>query len=261
MERRSALLLSVGVFVVGAVIALVLARPPGAAPFGAGSTVSPSPRASMPPLMETADLYAAFAKGGVASSSGTPTTLSTVSAGDLVLPTGRVVATDIFFVDTEPFARSLPAGRHPVSLLWSTQDPALGGDVAAAMIRVAPGDPVSWELALVAGQDPATLKPDEFFGYGVDSGTGCFASAEALAVLTAENFDSYAERVQKGMSPSDGVFNSTVDLTVDEATGANVIGFRSGYGDGAYPSWFGLDADGEPLVLLTDFGILDARPS
>lgn len=254
-------MMGVGVFGVGAVLAVVLARAPRLAPFKAGSGVSPSREASVPPLMETADLYAAFADGGVASSYGTPTALATVKAGELVLPTGRVVAADIFFFDTEPFARNLPAGRYPVSLLSSTQDAAFGGDVAAAMIRVAPGDPVSWELAPVPGQDPATLKPDEFFGYGVDSGTGCFASVEALAVLIAGDFDSYADRVQTGLFASKGVFIRSVDITVDPASGVNVIGFRSGYGDGAYPSRFGLDAHGRPLALLTDFGILDAPGS
>jgi len=38
-----------------------------------------------------------------------------------------------------------------------------------------------------------------------------------------------------------------------------VIGFPSGYGDGSYPSYFGLDRHGNnPLVVLTAFGILDA---
>ena len=115
----------------------------------------------------------------------------------------------------------------------------------------------------MAGQDPATLKPGEFFGYGVDSGTGCFASTEAVEVLLQGDFDEYGDKVHKGMFPSDDVadWKSSVDVTVDPATGTNVIGFSSGFGDGAYPSWFGLDANGEPLVLLTDFGILDVSAS
>jgi hypothetical protein len=151
-------------------------------------------------------------------------------------------------------------GRHPVLLLSSARDPELPGDAAAAMIRAAPGDPVSWELALLAGQDPSTLQPGEYFGYGVDSGTGCFASSEAVGVLTGGDFDEYGDRVHDAMFPSDDVatWKSSVNVVVDPASGANVIGFSSGFGDGAYPSYFGLDADGEPVVLLTDFGILEA---
>ena len=209
--------------------------------------------------MAVEDLYAALGTGGDATSAGEPTVLSSVPAGDLVLPSGRVVAADVFFFTTEPFTRTLPAGRYPVLLLSSARDPDVVGDVAAAMIRMAPGDPVTWEMALVPGEDPATLGSGEFFGYPVDSGTGAFASAEAVDRLMRDGAgEDYADQISDGLFPSEGVYNQSVEVTVDAASGANVIGFPSGFGDGAYPSWFGLDAGGEPLVLLTDFGILDA---
>jgi hypothetical protein len=259
MDRRASLLFGVGLFAAVATVGLVILGPP-ARMEGVAARAPQDAMASLPPLLSTEDVYAAFAEGGTATSGGEPTVLSAVPAGELMLPTGRVVAADVFFFNTEPFTRRLPAGRHPVLLLSSSRDPGVAGDVAAAMIRVAPGDPVSWELALVPGQDPSSLQPGEFFGYGVDSGTGCFASAEAVAALTAGDFDEYSDQVQDGMFPSDDVadWKHSVDVVVDQASGANVIGFTSGFGDGGYPSWFGLDADGEPLVLLTDFGILEA---
>ena len=253
-----------GLVAVAGTIGLLLIRPVGGAPSRLPrASQPPETLVSLPPLLSTGQVYSAFVDGGAAWSGGERTLLSTVEAGDLVLPTGRVVASDVFFFTTEPFIRSLPAGRHPVVLLSSARDPDLVGDIAAAMIRAAPGDPVSWELALVAGQDPTTLQPGEFFGYGVDSGTGCFASAEAVDVLTRGDFDAYSDRIQQGMFPSDDVadWKASVEVMVDPATSANVIGFRSGFGDGAYPSWFGLDANGEPLVLLTDFGILEVSAS
>jgi hypothetical protein len=253
-----------GLVVVAGTIGLLLIRPGGGSPIRLPRASQPSETfASLPPLLSTGEVYAAFADGGAAWSGGERTLLSTVQAGELVLPTGRVVASDVFFFSTEPFIRRLPAGRHPVFLLSSARDPDLAGDVAAAIIRAAPGDPVSWELALVEGQDPTTLQPGEFFGYGVDSGTGCFASLEAVDVLTRGDLDAYSDRIQQGMFPSDNVadWKTSVEVTVDPATGTNVIGFSSGFGDGAYPSWFGLDANGEPLVLLTDFGILDVSAS
>jgi hypothetical protein len=257
-----------GLFVVAGTLGLLLVRPGGDGPFQLPRASQPPETLAslppLPPLLSTGEIYAAFIDGGAAWSGGERTLLSAVNAGGLVLPTGRVVASDVFFFSTEPFTRRLPAGRHPVFLLSSARDPDLAGDVAAAMIRAAPGDPVSWELALVAGQDPTTLQPGEFFGYGVDSGTGCFASPEAVEALTlGDDFDEYGDRVHEAMFPSDIVadWKSSVDITVDPATGTNVIGFSSGFGDGAYPSWFGLDANGRPLVLLTDFGILEVTAS
>jgi hypothetical protein len=211
--------------------------------------------------MDVSDVYARFEALGRAGSFGEPVGLSVKEAGELVLPTGRVVAADVFFFNTEPFSRALPVGRHPVTLLQIERAGAaeLGDyrEVAAAMIRVADGAPVSWELALVAGQDPSALGPDEFFGYAVDSGTGCFASAEAARA--ASRSETYGDEVLARLFPAENEYHNVADIVVDPATGANVIGFPSGYGDGAYPSYFGLDRAGEPLVLLTDFRILDAE--
>lgn len=261
MERRSAQLITV-VLVVAALVGvgLIFARQVGLGPNGLGSDGSPSSEPSFPELMAVEDLYEAFGAGGTAISGGDPVALSALPAGELVLPTGRVVAADVFFFTTEPFSRRLPVGRYPVLLLSSARDSDLVGANAAAMIRVAPGDPVSWEMAVTPGLDVTTLQPGEFFGYPVDSGTGAFASAEAVERLsTGNDGDGYADRVSSGLYPSDGVYNPSVDITVDAASGVNVIAFVSGFGDGSYPSWFGLDEEGRPLVLLTDFGILEAR--
>jgi Protein of unknown function (DUF4241) len=43
---------------------------------------------------------------------------------------------------------------------------------------------VTWEPALRPGEDPATLQPDEFFGFGVDTGTGCFLDASAVPAMS-----------------------------------------------------------------------------
>jgi hypothetical protein len=43
---------------------------------------------------------------------------------------------------------------------------------------------------------------------------------------------------------------------LDSETGANLVSFRSGDGDGCYASYFGLAADGSAACLVTDFGLL-----
>ena len=60
------------------------------------------------------------------------------------------------------------------------------------------------------------------------------------------------------MFPSGTETHVTVDVPVGDPAGLNVIAFQSGFGDGGYMSYFGLDASGRPLVLLTNFDILDA---
>ena len=184
MEHRSGLLVGV-VLIVAALVGagLILARQVGLSIDGTEKGGSPTPLASFPPPMAVEDLYAAFEVGGSATSAGDPTALSTVPAA---MSCCRPVGSSPPTCSSSRRSRSrgaLPVGRHPVLLLSSARDPDLVGDVAAAMIRVAPGDPVSWELAVVPGQDVTTLQPGEFFGYPVDSGTGAFASAEAVESL------------------------------------------------------------------------------
>lgn len=40
----------------------------------------------------------------------------------------------------------------------------------------------------------------------------------------------------------------------------NIICFRSGFGDGSYPSFFGFDANGQVCQLVTDFGLFYDEP-
>ncbi len=208
--------------------------------------------------MSVEELYVAIRTPGTGTSFGEPVTLAVEAAGDVVLLSGRLVASDAFIIDVGPFTESLPPGRHRVSVLRIDFE---SGDrrLAAAMVRVATGDPVRWEPALLAGQDPASLGADEFFGYGVDSGTGSFTSPEAVERLRdARAYEQYSAAVTAGMFPSEGTFLLTVQVLVDRATGANVVALASGFGDGVYPTYIGLDGDGQPLVVLTDFGILDS---
>lgn len=128
------------------------------------------------------------------------------------------------------FVRPIPPGHHPVDVL-------VNGDARVALARItfAAGAPVRWELAVLEGQDVRTLAEGEGFGHGVDSGTSCFAEPGAEIDRQALLRD--------------------LDAPVFHAVGPGMIAFRSGYGDGIYSSFFGLDTEDRPLCLVTDFGI------
>ena len=69
-------------------------------------------------------------------------------------------------------------------------------------------------------------------------------------------FDAYSTRFQAAMFPTPdarSAIRSTRWSTA--ATEPNVIGAQSGFGEvPGSASWFGLDAGGQPVVLVTDFG-------
>ncbi len=53
------------------------------------------------------------------------------------------------------------------------------------MIKFTNEQAIEWELATRAGQETKQLKEDEFFGYGVNTGMGCFMDVEAALYLQA----------------------------------------------------------------------------
>jgi hypothetical protein len=250
-------------------VALISIAVPGPTPAAPGSgtpptgsaSAAPSAARSFPPPMSIDELYRRFERGGAVVAGGSAVDLSTEPAGELEFQTGRVVASDAYLVtDDPPFTRWLVPGRHRVFVLHAIRADTRDDRVAAALIRARPGDPVSWEMALRPRQDVTMLGPDQFFGYGVDAGTGSFTSAEAsewLAGAGAAAYAAYEKRIEAAMFLSRTEYEPVADIPLGDPRGLNVIVFSSGWGDGVYPSYFGLDAEGTPLVLMTDFQILN----
>lgn len=176
--------------------------------------------------------------------------------GDLELPTGEIIVCDPLITGTEmpALSRKVKAGRYPVSLLEAQ------GRVAVAVLRFRPGTPVRWELATLPGQDVATLKGDEIFGYPVDAGLGSFMDKTAMVLMSEQQ-----SKLQADQNYYDDVLAAEFAPNQDRfvmhrpvaGNPLNIAMFWSGWGDGFYPSFWGLDAAGEPLLLTTDFGVLE----
>jgi hypothetical protein len=184
--------------------------------------------------------------------------------GQLVVPTGRIVACDpLVFPETRPFRKRVPAGRYPVILSIAHIPPAEGTGVvdqriACAMLCLGRRVPRRWQMAAQAGQPLQALKPDEFYGYPVDSGTGCFVDLKAARVLDkrmSEDPD-YFEQLLAAAKPVYVHTRDWADFPLEAETGMNVVFFSSGFGDGTYPSYWGYDGAGGLACLVTDFRVL-----
>jgi Protein of unknown function (DUF4241) len=252
LDPRLTMAIAGGVMGVLLVVALFAFRPIGSR----GLTSAVDPTISIPPLpydpMGPDELAQAYEKLGRVTVGGRQARLSVTRADDLILPSGRVVAADAFILDARPFTVALPPGHHPVLLLQAD-----GQVVAAAMVRVEGARPVQWVAARVSeasGSEPSA--------YPVDSGTGSFASAEAVArfgSLPQAIADALIDRLIADYSAAAaGGYPQTAAMTVDPGSGANVVTFTSGYGDGVYASWFGLDAQGNAVALLTSFDLIES---
>jgi Protein of unknown function (DUF4241) len=162
--------------------------------------------------------------------------------GELSLPDGRVVACDPW-VPAEPLSHRVGPGGYRAQLRVAGFE---GGDqrAAAALLSIGSDAPVRWEA------DPCLL--------GTDSATGCFASPKALEAFEADlESDSPVDPLYEALHRT---YRHTWSWANCElADGLNVVAFDTGYGDGLYPLYWGLDAAGEPVCLLADLGVLDER--
>lgn len=184
--------------------------------------------------------------------------------GEVTLPTGHIVATDpLVQPERAAFLVTVPPGRYPVTLYQAE------GRIAAAEMRFAQGHVFRWQLAVVEGQDIKTLKSGEYFGYGVDTGLGSYMDKSTAALMDERDKAVQAAKGEKYISYYDDVLADELSANGDDYVmhqpvpdkPGNVAIFSSGWGDGFYPVYWGLDAEGRPIMLLTDFQVIPATPA
>ncbi|CAN5717541.1 DUF4241 domain-containing protein [soil metagenome] len=156
----------------------------------------------------------------------------------LYVPTGKIVCCDPLSVpDAEPLERTVPAGEYPVDVAIATPDSATSSTtpsssdtwVAGMRVVFAEGTPVRWERA-------------DGKGY---RGVGCFMDASTGTLIKRE-------------SPEiiDQLDDSWADHRPVAGRPENCVMAMSGWGDGQYNSYWGLDALDRPLQLVTDFALV-----
>jgi hypothetical protein len=194
----------------------------------------------------------AFAAGTRFTDEGKTIEMSTRVLGTLDVPSGRLVACDPFTTEFAPpspgFARTAPTGVFPVEVAIARFE---NGDqrIACARVRFASPDEraVKWEPAFGEGQGP--FEDGSLPGYGVDAGTGCFFDCAAVGDVGETDPDEWLVAFQANQ-----VDTWSWHVTAPEK--ASVILFSSGFGDGIYTSYWGFDASGAIVELVTDFEVL-----
>ncbi|OOC02598.1 hypothetical protein B0293_31050 [Amycolatopsis azurea DSM 43854] len=175
------------------------------------------------------------------------------TAGMLRMPTGQVMAgapDDYFLGQREPYTVSVPPGSYEFVLRvahGANMDPR----VAAAGFVIRKERVASWELAVVPGEDPRLLRDSEAYCFGVDGGTACFADASVTEWIASLWRDDEAPPRQTQVA---GVRMSDAE---DQESGANVIAFSSGWGDGCYPVWIGRTDGGSVACFVADMRLSD----
>ncbi len=185
-----------------------------------------------------------------------------VSAGpDLVLKTGAIVLGDpIVGWDSPTLCRTVAPGRYATRLKIARIDAlrgvAVDSRVAGIEVKLGSAPVHSWIAALSPGDDPSSLGANQYFGHGVDGGLWGFfdksiqgAHGEALG-----DWDEFERALPHSQGTPAAAYRPS------DVMAPNVVFVESGWGDGHYPSYWGLDRDGQAVSLVTDFDVLVDQP-
>ena len=205
-------------------------------------------------MNELAALYPlAFTQGRTLAAEGREWQFGVARAGDVSLPSGRIVACDpLVSGPRDPFLQSVPRGRYPVDLALARAQ-AGGERIALARVLFTARPPSVWVMALRKGEKEAALARGSIYGYTADSGTGAFMDAEtavATDLSTRPDIDEVLQQLTANYRPN----RYWLDYPV--ARKHNIVMFAAGSGEGRYASYFGIDEAGDVCVLVTDFQVL-----
>ncbi|MFP9098522.1 DUF4241 domain-containing protein [Flavobacterium sp. RHBU_24] len=194
-----------------------------------------------------------------------------IHAGDVNLPTGRIVASDPFFsAEQAAFSRSVVPDKYPV-FIYLEQIDKLHNRIAYAKIKFRPEPASRWVLALtedITEEELKDLDEDEFYGFPVSSGLAGFMDEETneefinkLDALQEKDpeYNYYDEVLAEEFRQYSGKNNFSRELGdwndhhINAGSDNNIIMFASGWGDGYYPSYWGLNQNGDAVELVIDF--------
>lgn len=198
-----------------------------------------------------------------------------IHIGDVNLPTGKIIVSDPFFTeDQRPFSRTVEPDKYPV-YIYMTEIDEEHHRVAYAKIKFRSDAATKWLLAVtddITEDELKSLNEDEFFGFPVDSGLACFLDEETNAQLLARmdelqkgdpDVNYYEEVLADEFKAYSGKNKFSRDLGdwndhhPDNTSDNNVIMFASGWGDGYYPAYWGVNNNGDTVELVIDFLIND----
>jgi len=173
---------------------------------------------------------------------------STEEIGKIKIETGKIIVGDpITMSDAEPYKQVFPIGNFPVELAYSCC--SNGKSVAYSRIKFSNQEVMKWTFALFPDQAEINLIDTTFYCFGVDAGMAIFIDEKVNMELTKRNAEWYL------------LFNKMEQVNytgfIHSFENRNLAMFSTGYGDGCYGVYIGLDKDNKICRLLVDFAIVN----
>jgi len=191
--------------------------------------------------------------------------------GNLKVPTGKIVVCDpLVTPDMKPLKGEVKTGEYPIKI-YVAKTKNSGDRYAIAKLEFNENRAVKWILAVRDGEDVSELtEKGDFFGFPVDAGLGGFFDVKAGVeyLKFQDDFmkanpngniydDLFAAEFKKNAKdqndPND--YGDWINFKLPNSE-LNITMFHSGYGDGMYPAFWGIDESGEVTSLVIDFFVL-----
>lgn len=200
---------------------------------------SASSDASLSPISSNLrlDLPSLFAEGRQVTPNDEPASLEVHRLGDITLSSGVISVRDFGYGNDslEPLARRVPPGTYAVEVSRADHT-----NVALRM-RLSEAPSVAWYRAERASGRNVV---------GVDYANVSITDLDSLLRCEAQHVDELYERYVVGLHTSPGaVFGLQGDVP-------DAVVATSGFGDGGYPCYWGVAADGTLSELVVDFVVL-----
>ncbi|MGX9899515.1 DUF4241 domain-containing protein [Arthrobacter sp. SA17] len=200
---------------------------------------STSAQAALPdlPAHLELDFPGLFTAGRMVAPFGEQTPLEVLRLGELTCSSGVLTVLDLGFVDAHfvPLARQIPPGTYAVEVARAA------GMTVGVRLLLSEAPAVSWHRAEFT---------DGTYTVGVDAGNVAILDVGSLVECQAQRveamFKEHVERLIETPGTMFGLAGEVVDAVM----------VTSGYGDGAYPCYWGLAADGTLTSLVVDFQVL-----
>lgn len=179
--------------------------------------------------------------------------------GNLLVPSGKLAATDPFVNIHDPSVIEIPKGEYPVYVTIADVSEAQDGShyrEAYLSIKLSTEEAVALAPTLLEDSEP--LQEGYFHGIGVDAGTvGFFDAVTSKDFINRIDYDDQFDSWFDEMDSNDGaVMITEVD---GELTHTFAIS-HSGWGDGFYPLLTTLDAEGNLTGVHIDLQVVGIIP-
>ena len=191
---------------------------------------------------------------------------SVFNVGKLIISSGKVSACDpLCNPPAESFMVCISPGEYSVILSLCHIPMINDCRTAYACLQLKDCLPVKWEIATCNNKEILASKQGISYGYGVDSGIGCFMDEEVgklidNSIYENEFEDSLVAKISDELDKHKEHSWMRVNYYLDASKKKNVIAFSTGWGDGIYSSYLGFDDENNLAVIVTDFELLEGLP-